>query len=120
MMPKSLIDALPNIVAEGNKEVEKILRRLEGGSKRISFSTAVAFVYEKSGKINEKVFEGKINGEFVYPPRGENGFGYCPCFKMDGYDKTLAELPDEDIVEINHRATALKKFMDFFKNEFKE
>ncbi|MBQ2671882.1 MAG: non-canonical purine NTP pyrophosphatase [Clostridia bacterium] len=102
------------------KSFEIISKCLEGSSKRISFSTAVAFVYEKGGEVIEKVFEGKINGEFVYPPRGENGFGYCPCFKMDGYDKTLAELSDEEIVEINHRSIALKKFMDFFKNEFKE
>lgn len=32
-MPKSLIDELPNIVAEGKKEVEKILRRLESNHK---------------------------------------------------------------------------------------
>lgn len=97
-----------------------ISKCLEGNNKSISFSTAVAFIYEKHGKINEKVFTGKITGEFVYPPRGKNGFGYCPCFKMDGYNKTLAELSDDEIGKVNHRATALKKFIDFFKKEFKE
>lgn len=102
------------------KSFEIISKCLESSSKAISFSTAVAFIYEKDGEIIEKVFTGKITGEFVYPPRGKNGFGYCPCFKMDGYNKTLAELADEEIERINHRSLALKKFMDFFKKEFKE
>ena len=102
------------------KSFEIISKCLENSSKTVSFSTAVAFIYKKDGKIIEKVFDGKITGEFVYPPRGKNGFGYCPCFRMSGYDKTLAELPDDEISKINHRATALKKFIDFFKEEFKE
>lgn len=34
-MPGSLIDELPKIVAEGKKEVEKILRRLESDNKMV-------------------------------------------------------------------------------------
>jgi len=64
------------------------------------------------------VFEGKVFGHLVWPPRGENGFGYdaifCPC----GHDKTFAEMTSvekhgdaqaED-GELSHRARAMKQF----------
>ena len=78
----------------------------------------MAFVFENDGRVVEKIFDGKIKGKFIYPPRGTNGFGYCPCFKPDGYDETFAEMDDELRENINHRAVALKKFSEFFKNNF--
>ena len=37
----------------------------------------------------EAIFEGEIRGTLVYPPRGDNGFGYDPIFIADGYDITF-------------------------------
>ncbi|OPZ75978.1 MAG: Non-canonical purine NTP pyrophosphatase [Alphaproteobacteria bacterium ADurb.Bin438] len=58
-----------------------------------------------------KMFDGTVEGKFVYPPRGTNGFGYDPVFLPNGHDKTFAEMEDRLKNEISHRAIAFKKFM---------
>ena len=40
-------------------------------------------------------FEESMEGEIV-EPKGENGYGWDCLFKKDGYDKTLAEMDDEE------------------------
>ena len=37
-------------------------------------------------------FEGRINGTLVWPPRGDQGFGYDPMFLPDGYTRTFGEM----------------------------
>ena len=32
-----------------------------------------------------ETFEGRVDGELVFPPRGTRGFGYDPCFLPDGH-----------------------------------
>lgn len=79
------------------------------------FTTVIAFVYREGNEIKKHIFEGRIDGEFTYPIRGTNGFGYCPCFTPKGYDITFAEMENEVRTKINHRAIALNKFLEFFK-----
>jgi XTP/dITP diphosphohydrolase len=37
--------------------------------------------------------EGRVEGELVWPPRGERGFGYEPMFRPDGSSRTYGEMP---------------------------
>ena len=41
---------------------------------------------------HDEVFEGKINGEIVWPKRGEKGHGFDPIFLPDGFSKTFGEI----------------------------
>ncbi|HYF53285.1 MAG TPA: non-canonical purine NTP pyrophosphatase [Salinarimonas sp.] len=41
---------------------------------------------------HEEVFEGRVHGTVVWPPRGERGFGYDPIFLPDGFDRTFGEM----------------------------
>ena len=85
-------------------------------NKKAYFVTCIAFIYrDKNNNIVEKIFEGKIEGNFVYPGRGTNGFGYCPVFLPDGYIQTFAEMTDDLRTKINHRRIALDKFLSYFK-----
>jgi len=89
---------------------------IESKNKTASFITCLAFVYKNiDGIIVEKIFEGKIDGEFTYPPRGGNGFGYCSAFTPNGCEKTFGEISDDIRTHTNHRALALNKFIEFFK-----
>lgn len=83
-------------------------------NKKAFFITSLVFIYKDNNKTIVKDFEGKVNGNFVFPARGEGGFGFDPVFVPDGYDKTFAEMPEEKL-KISHRTLALKKFIDFFK-----
>ncbi len=41
-------------------------------------------------------FEGRVDGIAVWPPRGEQGFGYDPLFKPDGFDRTFGEMSAQE------------------------
>ncbi len=71
--------------------------------------------YSNHGKINTFMGElvGLINDEAV----GTNGFGYDPIFYLSEFDKTLAEINEEEKNKISHRAKALAKFKEYIDNE---
>lgn len=58
-----------------------------------------------------EVFEGRIQGSLIWPPRGTLGFGYDPVFSPDGYDQSFAELDPADKHAMSHRADAFKKLV---------
>lgn len=60
----------------------------------------------------EEVFEGRVDGDIVWPPKGAKGFGYDPIFIATGMDKTFAEIEPKEKHRISHRADAFKKLLD--------
>ena len=55
---------------------------------------------------------GACEGEILYAPRGENGFGYDPIFFVKSAGCSMAELPAEEKNRISHRAVALRRFKE--------
>ena len=55
------------------------------------------------------VVEGVCEGKITRTPRGSGGFGYDPLFLVDGTEKTMAELGDEEKNAISHRGRAFDK-----------
>ena len=53
-------------------------------------------------------FEGRVDGQIVWPPRGQNGFGYDPIFVANGHRLSFGEMKPEDKHKISHRARAFK------------
>jgi len=60
---------------------------------------------------HDEVFEGKIDGQCVWPMRGEEGHGYDPMFMPDGYDITFGEMDRWEKNKISHRADAFNKLV---------
>ena len=56
-------------------------------------------------------FEGKVHGTLVWPPRGENGFGYDAMFVAAGMDQTFGEIEPAAKHAISHRAEAFNKLV---------
>jgi len=104
--------------SNGYENAFKIINQCleETNNKDAHFTTCLSFIYNSNDKIIEKIFEGKLEGQFTYPPRGNNGFGYCPCFTPKNYTQTFSEMTDDFRSKINHRAIALNKFIEFFKS----
>ena len=50
---------------------------------------------------------GRCEGSIAHNPKGDNGFGYDPIFKVGM--KTMAQLSDEQKDAISHRANALRE-----------
>jgi XTP/dITP diphosphohydrolase len=51
-------------------------------------------------------FLGEAPGNWVWPPRGDQGFGYDPMFQPEGHDRTYAEMEPAAKHAISHRARA--------------
>ena len=51
---------------------------------------------------------GRLDGQIVPEPRGQEGFGYDPVFLVGSTWKTLAELPAEEKNRISHRGQAMR------------
>ena len=63
------------------------------------------------------IYEGKVEGEIIWPPRGSKGFGYDAVFKALGDDLTFAEIEPAEKHAKSHRAEAFAKFL---KDQFPE
>jgi XTP/dITP diphosphohydrolase len=56
-------------------------------------------------------FEGRVEGTLVWPPRGDNGFGYDPMFLPDGQTLTFGEMAPEAKTPLTHRADAFRQLV---------
>ncbi len=61
---------------------------------------------------SDATFEGRIDGRFVWPPRGTGGHGYDPVFVPNGDARSFAEMLESEKNAISHRARAFAKFRD--------
>jgi len=57
------------------------------------------------------VYEGRVDGSFTWPPRGDQGFGYDPVFLPKGGTRTFAEIDPEEKHRISHRADAFARLV---------
>src|SRR5512146_950973 len=69
------------------KDFDMAMRRIEqllrGHSDRsASFHCALSLAWPDG---HCETVEGIVNGWLVWPPKGDNGFGYDPMFVADGY-----------------------------------
>jgi XTP/dITP diphosphohydrolase len=56
-------------------------------------------------------FEGRVDGLLVWPPRGDNGFGYDPMFLPDGHGRTFGEMDADEKTPLTHRADAFRQLV---------
>ncbi|CDG56988.1 Nucleoside 5-triphosphatase RdgB (dHAPTP, dITP, XTP-specific) [Campylobacter coli 76339] len=56
----------------------------------------------------EWTVHGTMHGHVINIERGENGFGYDSLFIPKGFDKTLAELSNDEKNQLSHRFKALE------------
>jgi XTP/dITP diphosphohydrolase len=57
------------------------------------------------------LFEGRVAGSLVWPPRGSRGFGYDPVFVPAGHALTFGEMEPEAKHAISHRSEAFAKLV---------
>ena len=60
---------------------------------------------------SDALFEGRVDGTLVWPPRGDRGFGYDPMFVPLGHDQTFGEMDPDYKHTISHRADAFAKLV---------
>ncbi len=57
------------------------------------------------------LFEGRVDGAYVWPPRGARGFGYDPMFLPDSGALTYGETDPAEQRATSHRARAFAKLL---------
>ena len=76
--------------------------------RRAAFMSTLALVWPDG---HEEVFEGRVDGTLVWPPRGDIGWGYDPMFAPEAGTRTYGEMPAEEKHATSHRARALAKLV---------
>lgn len=57
-------------------------------------------------------FEGRVEGRLVWPPRGDNGFGYDAMFQPHGHELTFGEMDPGEKHGMSHRADAFRQLVE--------
>lgn len=90
-------------------KVEGMLAALESDVDRSAWFSCVLAIAWPEGET--AVYEGRVDGTLVWPPRGDRGFGYDPVFQPTGGSQTFAEIDPEQKHRISHRADAFAKLV---------
>jgi XTP/dITP diphosphohydrolase len=86
------------------------------GLRKGSFNATLCLAHPDG---RDDIYEGKVTGTLVWPPRGDKGFGFDPAFMPDGFDITFGEMPSSSKhswapgqVGLSHRARGFAKFVE--------
>ncbi|MBC8036052.1 MAG: RdgB/HAM1 family non-canonical purine NTP pyrophosphatase [Rhizobiales bacterium] len=91
------------------RNVEEKLQAKGATERNAHFVSALCIAWPDG--IHE-IFEGRVDGQLVWPPRGTLGFGYDPMFVPDGFDMTFGEMEPIQKHAMSHRARAFRKLAD--------
>lgn len=90
--------------------MEKLLESLKNSPNRnAQFKTVISLQLNN----NPQLFTGICEGEITKARQGENGFGYDPIFKPNGYESTFAEMELSLKNTIGHRGKAVSQLIAF-------
>lgn len=93
--------------------MESILEQLKDeDNRKARFCCTIVLVNQEDEPL---VFEGEMKGHIAPFIKGNNGFGYDPFFIADGYDVSIAELPENIKNKLSHRYKALRKLITYLK-----
>ncbi|MFM9978104.1 MAG: RdgB/HAM1 family non-canonical purine NTP pyrophosphatase [Sphingomonadaceae bacterium] len=107
-------EAEPGVSANRDwmRAMSKVEDRLQALGKDVSrrayFTCTLALAWPDG---SDALFEGRVEGTLVWPPRGTRGFGYDPMFVADGRTQTFGELDPDEKHRISHRADAFAKLV---------
>lgn len=90
-------------------KVEGMLCELGPDADRSCWFSCVLAIAWPDGET--AVYEGRVDGTFTWPPRGDKGFGYDPVFLPNGRTQTFAEIDPDEKHRISHRADAFAKLV---------
>ena len=86
------------------EKVERELQAIGTEDRSAKFVCALAVVWPDG---HAEVWEGYVHGKIVWPPRGDQGFGYDPIFVADGETITFGEMEPDRKHAMSHRADAV-------------
>lgn len=91
------------------KAMEKINEAFGQSEDRSAYFACVLALAWPDGEC--EIFEGRVDGDLIWPPRGNGGFGYDPMFVPKDDTLTFGEMAPEEKRRVSHRARAFEKFI---------
>ena len=89
--------------------MQKLHNEIGSNADRSAYFICVLALVWPDGRHD--IFEGRLNGHIINPPRGANGHGYDACFMPVGEARTFAEMSDVEKSAISHRGIATRKLI---------
>ncbi|EHO48590.1 XTP/dITP diphosphatase [Lentilactobacillus kisonensis] len=87
----------------------KLLKEMQNKANRDAYFESVLIYLTPEGDKVEA--SGRVNGQILTSPRGNNNFGYDPLFYVPEKQMTLAEMTTHDKNMISHRGRAIKQLI---------
>jgi XTP/dITP diphosphohydrolase len=97
------------------RKLLKTMKDIPEVKRNAYFKTVVCF-YESENKY--RFFDGICKGKITTEKFGEKGFGYDPLFIPDGFNKTYAEMTEDEKNSISHRGIAFKRAGEFLLKKY--
>jgi len=104
--------------SNGKPLVDFTLEKMKNYNDRNAYFLSVAALVSPKGK--EWVFQGKINGRITREPAGIDRpkLPYDLIFQPKGYDKTFAQMTDQQKNSLSHRGEAFRKLREFLVTNY--
>ena len=88
---------------------DELLAQQPEAGRSAHFVCALAVCWPEDGQC--EIFEGRVDGTLVWPPRGDRGFGYDAMFQPIGHEETFGEMDPAAKHAMSHRADAFRKLV---------
>ena len=88
----------------------KLLKEMQNKSNRDAYFESVLIYLTPEGDKVEAA--GRVNGQILSAPRGDNDFGYDPLFYVPEKQQTMAEMTTHDKNMISHRGRAIRNMIN--------
>ena len=88
------------------------LKDVPAGKRGAQFVSAIVCILPDGREVHA---QGTCQGEILFAPRGENGFGYDPVFYSPELKKTFSEATEEEKSTVSDRGRALRAFLTAWK-----
>lgn len=92
---------------------DKLLKVLDGEKNRSAKFVCAITLILPDGRVLST--EGETEGEIIYAPDGEGGFGYDPLFFSKDLGKTFGVASEEEKNSVSHRGRALRSLAMLLK-----
>ena len=97
------------------KRIDRVLSEMQGVEKRSARFKCCMTLINPDGEVAFS-YTGICEGSIIDGQRGINGFGYDPIFLVQGSNRTMAELSEDEKNKISHRGKALNEVIKYLKN----
>ena len=100
-----------------NSGILKLMENL--ADRNAKFQSVIAYCDDQT-PCKPICFDGEVKGEITLTERkeqGKSGFGFDPIFQPEGSTQTFAEMTLQEKNGYSHRAMAIRKFAEWYKNQ---